>query len=63
MLRFSQRVLRHTDDPAASIAEALRVATEAVCDEPNGYSPVLKVLEHPSHYCRFTESVPSPHAC
>jgi ubiquinone/menaquinone biosynthesis C-methylase UbiE len=50
-----QGVLHHTADPGASVAEALRVAGEVVCVEPNGYSPVLKVLERFSPYHRAHE--------
>ena len=45
-------VLHHMDDPRAGVAEALRVATKIVIIEPNGYNPVLKLLERFSPYHR-----------
>lgn len=47
-----QGVLHHTSSPADTIREVLRVAPEMVVVEPNGYSPVLKVLEKVSNYHR-----------
>ena len=45
-------VLHHLDDPAAAVKEALRVATDIVIMDPNGYSPALKLLERISPYHR-----------
>lgn len=45
-------VLHHLDDPALAIGEALRVAREVVLIEPNGYNPVLKIIEKLSPYHR-----------
>jgi ubiquinone/menaquinone biosynthesis C-methylase UbiE len=50
-----QGILHHDGDPPATIAEALRVAREILVLEPNGYSPVLKVLERLSPYHRKHE--------
>jgi ubiquinone/menaquinone biosynthesis C-methylase UbiE len=47
-----QGVLHHTNNPAGTIREVLRVAPEIVVVEPNGYSPVLKALERLSGYHR-----------
>ncbi|HUY74444.1 MAG TPA: class I SAM-dependent methyltransferase [Candidatus Dormibacteraeota bacterium] len=47
-----QGVLHHTNRPADTIKEVLRVAPEIVVVEPNGYSPILKVLEKASSYHR-----------
>lgn len=47
-----QGVLHHTDSPADTIREVLRVAPEIIVVEPNGYSPILKVLEKLSSYHR-----------
>lgn len=43
-------VLHHVSDPARSLREALRVARQVVVLEPNGYSPILKLLEKYSRY-------------
>ena len=45
-------VLHHTDRPMDALREALRVAPLVVIIEPNGYNPVLKVLERVSSYHR-----------
>ncbi len=45
-------VLHHASSPADVIREALRVAPEIVVMEPNGYSPILKVIEKASSYHR-----------
>lgn len=47
-----QAVLHHDVDPASTLREALRVARAVVCLEPNGYSPILKLLEKVSAYHR-----------
>lgn len=47
---YLRGVLHHMDDPAAALGEALRVATTVVVVEPNGYNPVLKLLERYSAY-------------
>jgi SAM-dependent methyltransferase len=43
-------VLHHVDDPKRALGEAMRVAPVVVVTEPNGYNPVLKVLERVSPY-------------
>lgn len=50
-----QGILHHDSDPPATIAEAFRVASEILVLEPNGYSPVLKLLEKLSPYHREHE--------
>jgi ubiquinone/menaquinone biosynthesis C-methylase UbiE len=43
-------VLHHLDRPTDALREAMRVARLLVVTEPNGYNPVLKVLERVSPY-------------
>ncbi|MHB8612751.1 MAG: class I SAM-dependent methyltransferase [Candidatus Dormibacteraceae bacterium] len=50
-----QAILHHDTDPAATIREAFRVAREIIVLEPNGYSPVLKLMERMSPYHREHE--------
>jgi len=50
-----QAILHHDTDPAATICEAFRVAREIIVLEPNGYSPVLKLMEKMSPYHREHE--------
>jgi len=45
-------VLHHMDRPVDALCEALRVAKKIVVVEPNGYSPILKLLERVSWYHR-----------
>lgn len=45
-------VLHHLDRPFAALCEAFRVAPEVIVLEPNGYNPVLKLLERFSRYHR-----------
>jgi SAM-dependent methyltransferase len=45
-------LLHHLDQPQAALAEALRVARRLLVIEPNGYSPILKLLEQFSAYHR-----------
>jgi ubiquinone/menaquinone biosynthesis C-methylase UbiE len=47
-----QAILHHDSDPQATIREAFRVAREIVVLEPNGYSPILKLMERLSSYHR-----------
>jgi ubiquinone/menaquinone biosynthesis C-methylase UbiE len=47
-----QGVLHHDDDPAGIVREACRLGREVLIFEPNGYNPVLKVLEKVSPYHR-----------
>ncbi len=47
---YLRGVLHHMTDPVQALREALRVATTVVVVEPNGYNPVLKVLERCSTY-------------
>ena len=42
--------LHHMDQPLEAITEAARVAKAIVIQEPNGYNPVLKVIEKTSRY-------------
>jgi SAM-dependent methyltransferase len=50
-----QAMLHHDSDPSATIREAFRVAREILVLEPNGYSPILKVIEQLSSYHREHE--------
>ena len=50
-----QAILHHDSDPEATIREALRVSREILVLEPNGYSPILKVMERISRYHREHE--------
>jgi ubiquinone/menaquinone biosynthesis C-methylase UbiE len=43
-------VLHHMDKPIEALREALRVASIVVVLEPNGYNPVLKLIEKTSRY-------------
>ncbi len=43
-------MLHHLNDPFAALREAMRVAKVVVVIEPNGYNPVLKLLERFSRY-------------
>ena len=45
-------VLHHLDRPVDALREALCVAGQIVVVEPNGYSPILKLLERVSRYHR-----------
>jgi ubiquinone/menaquinone biosynthesis C-methylase UbiE len=45
-------VLHHMDRPADALREALRVSRRILVVEPNGFNPVLKVLEKVSPYHR-----------
>jgi len=47
-----QSILHHDDDPRATLHEAFRVAPSVVIHDPNGYNPVLKVLEQVMPYHR-----------
>jgi len=47
---YLRGVLHHMAEPAKAVGEALRVATMVVVVEPNGYNPVLKLLERYSAY-------------
>ncbi|HCR12567.1 MAG TPA: class I SAM-dependent methyltransferase [Desulfovibrio sp.] len=51
-LAFLRGVLHHLDDPRAGLREAFRVARNIFLLEPNGYNPVLKVIEKVSPYHR-----------
>ena len=45
-------LLHHVAEPARALAEVSRVAAEVCVIEPNGYNPVLKVIERVSAYHR-----------
>lgn len=45
-------VLHHLSDPPRAIAEILKTAHTMIIIEPNGFNPVLKVLEKVSRYHR-----------
>jgi ubiquinone/menaquinone biosynthesis C-methylase UbiE len=47
---YLRGVLHHMSYPEKAIGEALRVAKRIVIVEPNGFNPVLKVLEKVSKY-------------
>lgn len=47
---YLRGVLHHMDKPEEALREALRVASAVVVIEPNGYNPVLKLLERFSRY-------------
>jgi hypothetical protein len=48
-------VLHHLERPIEALGEAFRLAPVVVSIEPNGYNPVLKVLEKVSRYHRDHE--------
>jgi SAM-dependent methyltransferase len=50
-----QAILHHDSDPRATLQEAFRVAREILVLEPNGYSPILKLMEQLSSYHREHE--------
>lgn len=50
-----QAILHHDSDPQATIREAFRVARDILVLEPNGYSPILKLMERTSGYHRRHE--------
>jgi SAM-dependent methyltransferase len=43
-------VLHHMNKPIKALAEAFRVAPSVIVIEPNGYNPILKLLERLSKY-------------
>jgi len=47
-----QGVLHHDNEPADLVREACRLGREVIILEPNGYNPVLKVIEKMSPYHR-----------
>lgn len=49
-LAVMREVLHHLDNPALAIKEAARVARHVLILDPNGYNPVLKILEKTSRY-------------
>lgn len=51
-IAYLRGVLHHLDRPADALREALRVADKIIVVEPNGYSPILKLLEWGSRYHR-----------
>lgn len=53
-------VLHHMERPFAALQEALRVAPQIIIIEPNGYNPVLKLIERFSAYHRAHEEKSYP---
>lgn len=51
-IAYLRGVLHHLDRPIDALREALRAAPVVVIIEPNGYNPVLKLLERFSRYHR-----------
>tara|TARA_R110002096_G_scaffold15071_6_gene53165 strand:- start:1437 stop:2177 length:741 start_codon:yes stop_codon:yes gene_type:complete len=51
-IAYLRGVLHHMEEPERAIGEALRVAKCFIAVEPNGYSPVLKMIEKLSPYHR-----------
>jgi SAM-dependent methyltransferase len=51
-LAFMRGVLHHMDDPQSALREACRVARRVFLLEPNGYNPILKLIERFSPYHR-----------
>jgi ubiquinone/menaquinone biosynthesis C-methylase UbiE len=49
-IAYLRGVLHHMDRPVEALTEAFRVAGTVVVVEPNGYNPVLKLLERYSRY-------------
>lgn len=49
-IAYLRGVLHHMNRPLDALQEALRVAPMLVVIEPNGYNPVLKLLERYSRY-------------
>ena len=49
---IARGVLHHADDPARLVRAIGRVAAAVAVIEPNGWNPVLKVIEHASSYHR-----------
>jgi len=49
-IAYLRGVLHHMDQPIDALREALRVAPIIVVIEPNGYNPILKLLERFSRY-------------
>lgn len=49
-IAYLRGVLHHMDRPIDALREALRVAPTIVVIEPNGYNPILKLLERFSPY-------------
>jgi len=52
---YLRGVLHHLERPIEALREAFRLAPIVVSIEPNGYNPVLKVLEKVSRYHRDHE--------
>jgi SAM-dependent methyltransferase len=55
-------ILHHDENPAAIIREAFRVARDILVLEPNGYNPILKLIERFSKYHRDHEETSYPAA-
>lgn len=48
----ARRVLHHLDRPQAAIAQLAQQFTSLVVLEPNGYNPIMKIIERASRYHR-----------
>lgn len=57
---YLRGVLHHLERPIDALKEALRLAPSVVSIEPNGYNPLLKVLERVSRYHREHEEKSYP---
>jgi SAM-dependent methyltransferase len=51
-IAVARGVLHHADDPARLLRAVRRVAGEVVVIEPNGWNPILKLIERASSYHR-----------
>lgn len=51
-IAITRGLIHHLQKPQKAIKEILRVADEILIIEPNGYNPILKIIEKVSHYHR-----------
>ncbi|MCU0666178.1 MAG: class I SAM-dependent methyltransferase [Candidatus Omnitrophica bacterium] len=49
---YMRGILHHICNPGQALKEALRVASEVIILDPNGYNPFLKIIERFSSYHR-----------
>ncbi len=52
-LALVRGVIHHVEDPQKAIQSVANVASEILVLEPNGYNPLLKIIEQISPYHRF----------